>query len=105
VPGEQHGRLSDPADAPAFGETTTVLAEGAGFRVERILSGALDAPQHYVQDHDEWVVVLAGTAQLEVDGVVHELAAGDWWWLPAGTPHTLVRTEPATSWLAVRSRG
>ncbi len=80
-----------------------MLADGEGFRVEQILSGRLAAPQDYVQDHDEWVVVLAGGAVLEVDGVAHELGVGDWWLLPAGTPHRLVRTEPGTSWLAVRS--
>jgi cupin 2 domain-containing protein len=79
------------------------LARGAGFSVEQILSGLLDAPQQYQQDHDEWVVVLDGAAVLEVDGAAHHLVAGDWWLLPAGTPHRLVHTEPGTSWLAVRS--
>jgi cupin 2 domain-containing protein len=82
---------------------TTELARTAEFAIEQILSGELGAPQAYDQDHDEWVVVLAGGAVLEVDGVAHELGAGDWWLLPAGTPHMLVRTEPDTSWLAVRS--
>jgi len=80
-----------------------VLADGAGFTVEQILSGRLSAPQDYEQDHDEWVVVLEGSATLEVDGVAHDLGAGDWWLLPAHTPHRLVRTEPGTNWLAVRS--
>jgi cupin 2 domain-containing protein len=81
------------------------VARAAGFSVEQILSGALSEPQGYEQDHDEWVVVLAGGALLEVDGVAHELGAGDWWLLPAGTPHRVVHTEPGTSWLAVRSTG
>jgi cupin 2 domain-containing protein len=98
-----HGRLDDGTHAPAEGETATVLARAHGFTVEQILSGRPAAPQAYVQDHDEWVVVLAGGATLEVDGVEHELTVGDWWLLPAGTAHTLVRTEPGTSWLAVRS--
>jgi uncharacterized cupin superfamily protein len=98
-----HGRLGGSGDAPSEGETTTVLARCRGFAVEQILSGRLPAPQAYVQDRDEWVVVLAGRATLVVDGIEHELTAGDWWSLAAGTPHTLVRTEPGTSWLAVRS--
>ena len=80
-----------------------MLAAGAGFRVEQILSGRLVTPQEYAQDHDEWVVVLAGGAELEVEGVAHQLTAGDWWLLPAGTRHRLVRAEPGTNWLAVRS--
>ncbi len=55
--------------APAVGEDTVVLARASGFTVEQILSGRLDGPQDYVQDHDEWVVVLDGGAVLEVAGV------------------------------------
>jgi uncharacterized cupin superfamily protein len=99
------GRLAASTSGPARGEETIRLARAAGFEVEQILSGALPAPQDYEQDHDEWIVVLAGGAVLEVDGVAHELAVGDWWLLPAGTPHRLVHTEPGTSWLAVRSTG
>ena len=98
-----NGRLEIGAAAPDEGERTELLARGTGFVVEQILSGRLAAPQDYEQDHDEWVVILEGGAVLEVDGVAHELGAGDWWLLPAGTPHRLVRTEPGTSWLAVRS--
>ena len=99
------GRLAPPGDAPAVNERTIELAEASGFRVEQILSGQLDVPQDYEQDHDEWVVLLAGRAVLEVDGDAHHLDPGDWWLLPAGTPHRLVHTEPRTSWLAVRSNG
>ena len=101
--GDVHGHLAPSDDAPIEGERSTVLAAGHRFTVEQILSGRVVAPQAYAQDHDEWVVVLAGGAELEVDGVTHQLTAGDWWLLPAGTRHRLVRTEPGTSWLAVRS--
>ena len=99
------GRLAPTTAAPAHGEDTIELARASGFSVEQILSGALVAPEGDVQDHDEWVVVLVGGAVLEVDGVAHELGVGDWWLLPAGTPHRVVRTDPGTSWLAVRSAG
>jgi cupin 2 domain-containing protein len=98
-----HGRLLDGDAAPATGERTEPLIEGRGFRVEQILSGRLAASQEYEQEQDEWVVLLAGSAVLEVDGVEHELGPGEWWFLPGGTGHRLVRTEPGTSWLAVRS--
>jgi cupin 2 domain-containing protein len=98
-----NGCLETGAAAPDEGERTELLARGTGFVVEQILSGRLAAPQDYEQDHDEWVVILDGAAVLEVDGVAHELGAGDWWLLTAGTPHRLVRTEPGTNWLAVRS--
>jgi cupin 2 domain-containing protein len=98
-----HGRLATPDAAPAVGERTHSIATGDGFRVEQILSGRLDTAQDYEQDHDEWVVLLAGAAVLEVGGVEHRLGPGDWWFLPARTPHRLLRTDPDTSWLAVRS--
>jgi uncharacterized cupin superfamily protein len=96
--------LAPTTAAPEHGEETIALVRSRGFTVEQILSGRLDTPQDYEQDHDEWVVVLAGGAVLEVDGVAHELGVGDWWLLPAGTPHRLMRTEAGTSWLAVRSK-
>jgi cupin 2 domain-containing protein len=100
--GPRRGHLVDGDSAPAHGERTIVLARGHGFVVEQILSGRLGAPVDYVQDHDEWVVVVEGGAALEVDGVEHELTTGDWLLLGAKVPHRLVRTEPGTSWLVVR---
>ena len=49
-------------------------------------------------------MVLAGAAALEVDGEPVDLAAGDWILLPSGVPHTVLRTDPGTSWLAVHLR-
>jgi mannose-6-phosphate isomerase-like protein (cupin superfamily) len=95
------GRLLPPAGAPDTGERTHELARVGGAVVEQILSGRLDAPADYLQDTDEWVVVLAGSASLEVDGEMLELTAGDWVLLPAGTPHRRVETAAGTSWLTV----
>ncbi len=68
--------------------------------VEQILSGRVEGPLDYLQDHDEWVAVLAGGAVLDVGGEVVELAAGDWVLLPADVPHQLVRVEEGTNWIA-----
>ena len=99
------GRLSDGTAAPTHGERTIALADGHGFIVEQILSGQLSAPVDYLQEHDEWCVVLDGEALLEVDGTPHALARGDWLLLPAKVPHRLVRTEGGTNWLVVRATG
>ena len=99
------GRLRDPSDAPAAGEVFVALAELGAVRVEQILSGRLERPGEYLQDHDEWVVLLAGRARLEVDGDAVELFAGEWLLLPAAVPHTVVETEPGSSWLAVHAAG
>lgn len=97
----QHGRLGSPADAPARGETTHFVARLTGATVEEIHSGALEESTEYESGVDEWVVVLAGAATLVVEGERLGLTAGSWVLLPAGTPHTLVQTEPGTHWLTV----
>jgi cupin 2 domain-containing protein len=101
VGGWVRGRLRDAGEAPAVGERADELVAFGSAVVEQILSGRLEAPVDYRQAHDEWVVVLSGSATLEVDGEAVELAARDWLFLPAGVPHTLVRTEPGTDWLAL----
>lgn len=97
----EHGRLGDSSNAPAHGESTRFVAQLGGAMVEEIHSGTLDGPDDYCSEVDEWVVVLAGAATLVIDGERLDLTPGDWVLLPAGTEHTLVRTEPGTHWLTV----
>lgn len=99
--GVARGRLLDASGAPRVGERVAEVARVRNLVVEQILSGRLDAPAEYLQEQDEWVVVLAGSGALEVDGERIDLGPGDWVLLPAGTPHRLVGIEPGTSWLAV----
>jgi cupin 2 domain-containing protein len=73
--------------------------------VEQIRTGRLEGPVDYRADVDEWVLVLEGSAVLEVAGTPVELRAGDWVMLPARTPHRLLDTEPGTNWLTVTGRG
>jgi cupin 2 domain-containing protein len=87
--------------APATGESHEELVELGGVRIERILSGHVEAAQSYLQDDHEWVLVLRGSARLTVGDNPVELNAGDWVLLPAGVPHVLERVEPETEWLAV----
>lgn len=95
------GRLADPSEAPEWGERTDEVVRHRNLVVEQILSGTLEGPADYVQEQDEWVAVLAGAAVLEVGGERLDLGPRDWLFLPAGTPHRLVSTEPGTEWLAV----
>jgi cupin 2 domain-containing protein len=98
------GRLRDPAEAPAAGEHDELVLRRGQVEVRQILSGRLDEPAEFVQEEDEWVAVLAGSAKLELGGERVELSAGEWLYLPGGLPHTLVETEPGTSWLALHFR-
>jgi cupin 2 domain-containing protein len=97
----QRGRLHPAGAAPARGESVETVAVVSGAVVEQMLSGALDGPVEYLQDHDEWVVILVGGARLVVDGITIDLSAGEWLLLPRGVPHRLESTVPGTSWLAV----
>ncbi len=99
------GRLLDGSHAPTRGESVEQLVRLGGAVIEQILSSALDEAIDYDQDHDEWVVLLAGAAELEVRGDRLSLEPGDWLLLPRGTPHRLLRTTQGTNWLAVRLPG
>ena len=104
----RRGRLLEPSAVPLAGERFEELVSARGVRIEQILSSNDVEPTVYDQDTDEWVVVLAGAATLDLlagDTVVEsvELLAGDWILLPAHTRHRVSRVEPATSWLAVHT--
>lgn len=97
--------LTDLPDATA-GEIFTPLLRRPGVRIERIVSAGqvtpADAP--YDQPHDEWVLLLAGTARLWVEGPGERgLTAGDALLIPAHVRHRVTWTsvEPPAVWLAV----
>ena len=77
------------------------------FRIERIVSRGHASPQKfwYDQDEHEWVVILAGKAQLQIDGLEQPvtLNPGDTYNLPAHTKHRVAWTAPNqdTIWLTV----
>ena len=98
--------LSGPG--PMAGEeTTTVLIEQPGLRLERINSCQSSSPPDfwYNQSEHEWVVLLQGTAQLQfADEVVpRQLGQGDCLLISAGRRHRVVSTDPAPGcvWLAL----
>ena len=87
-------------------EEFTDLFSRKGVRIERIVSNGqstpMDAP--YDQGHDEWVLLLRGSASLWVDGDgERDLRPGDHVLIPAHRLHRVTRTaenEP-TVWLAI----
>lgn len=95
------GNLFDDAAPPPEGERFEGVASVRNVRVERIVSSASPDPARYVQEQDEWVVLLRGEATLDVDGRAVTLRAGDHLLLPARTPHAVLRTSDGALWLAV----
>lgn len=100
------GSLSQnlPEQLPA--ELVTILAQGSGVRVERIVSRGHASPagSWYDQDEHEFVLLAAGEARLLIEGQGElELRAGDHVLLPAHLRHRVTWTHPdvETIWLAV----
>ncbi len=97
----QHGNLFADAAPPPEGERFERLLKHKNLEVERIVSSAAISPSEYIQEQDEWVVLVSGSATLEAGGKTLELEAGDYLFLPAGVPHTVRRVSPGALWLAV----
>lgn len=105
------GNFFDPLPDATLAEQFDDFLRVPGCRVERIVSmGQASAPGFwYDQDWDEWVLVLAGQAELrlEPDPQPVRLAVGDHLLIPAGVRHRVESTDPAgpTVWLAIHLQG
>jgi cupin 2 domain-containing protein len=88
-------------------EEITTLLSSPGLRIERIVSRGHASPPGYWYDQTqaEWVIVLAGQAELrfEDDNTAMRMEPGDWLHIPAHRRHRVEWTDPtqATIWLAV----
>ena len=85
------------------GERFSELLRSKDVVIERIQSSGEVDHRLYDQDHDEWVILLQGSATLEVSGAALQLEPGDHVFLPAHTPHRVLQTHPSPRciWLAV----
>jgi len=99
------GNLYEDALPPATGERFDTLLSHQGLVIERIVSTSKIESQEYVQEQDEWVVLLTGEATLDVAGRKVPLRAGDYLFLPARTPHTVRQVSDGALWLAVHLHG
>ena len=93
------------ASAEMFSELLQWQSTGR-VRIERIVSNGQASPPGFWYDSsdDEWVLVISGSAAVEIgDGTVHTLGAGDWLQLPAHCRHRVAWTDVAqpTIWLAI----
>jgi cupin 2 domain-containing protein len=104
------GNLFDLAGVNSGGEDFSTLLEAQGVKIERIVSSGQASPPGfwYDQDFAEWVLVLAGSAAVRLDGeaVDNVLKPGDHLLIPAHRKHRVEWTDAAcaTIWLAVRLR-
>ena len=88
-------------------ESFEEILNSGNIRIERIISrGHTSPPGHwYDQEHDEWVILLRGSAALMIEGTSEAiyLKPGDYVNIPAHMRHRVERTDDAgeTIWLAV----
>jgi cupin 2 domain-containing protein len=100
------GNLLDGPSPREGEERFETLMERQDLRIERILSLACPSPEGFWcdQEEDEWVAVIAGEADLQIEGErgVRHLQRGDWVFLPAHCRHRVVGTsrDRPTVWLA-----
>jgi cupin 2 domain-containing protein len=98
--------LRDLPDASAA-ESAEALASRSGLRIERIVSHGQASPPGfwYDQDETEWVLLLAGAAQLrfEDEAEARRLGPGDWLEIVAHRRHRIEWTDlnRPTIWLAM----
>jgi len=77
-----------------------------GVRIERIVSTGQSTPagEPYNQEHDEWVLLVSGSAGLWIEGDgERDLCPGDYVLIPAHRSHRVTWTakDEPTVWLAV----
>ncbi|MFW6227711.1 MAG: cupin domain-containing protein [Bacteroidota bacterium] len=98
-----HSHNSDSAE-----ETFTILMQNTNVKVERIVSSGQVTPVHkpYIQENDEWVVLLQGEAEIKTDEDIFRLKNGDSLFIPAGLPHWVTYTskKPECIWIAVHDQ-
>jgi cupin 2 domain-containing protein len=101
--------LFDDLPVRADAEIFTDVLSREGVRIERIVSTGQFTPadKPYYQEHDEWVLLLAGSAGLWIEGEgERNLRPGDHVLIAAHHRHRVMWTAKAepTVWLAVHFR-
>ncbi|GAX88355.1 cupin 2 domain-containing protein [Lebetimonas natsushimae] len=82
-------------------EIFETLLKYKNVEIKKIISNTLKTPQTFIQKEDEFVVLLKGCAKIEINGEIKKLKSGDTLFIPANTPHTLLKTKKIAIWLAV----
>ena len=86
---------------PQVGESFDTLLDHGAIKIVRIVSSDSIDNSLYIQDEDEWVVVIEGRATLEIESQRVILQRGDNLLIPAKVPHRVIDTLPDTLWLAI----
>ena len=86
---------------PKNGEIFTTLLEHKNIKINRIVSASEIEPVEYIQEEDEWLVLVEGEATLRIENKEKVLTKGETLFIPAKVPHTVLKTSDGTVWLTV----
>ena len=82
-------------------EIFKTLLKKDNIEIKKIISNTLKTPQSFKSDKNEFVVLLKGCAKIEINNEITKLKSGDTLFIPANTPHTLIKTKKIAIWLAI----
>jgi len=86
---------------PNIGEDFATLFKDKNIEIMRIVSSDKLETKEYNQSTNEFVILLEGSAKLEIEGRVKELKKGEYLYIPAHTKHKVLQTSKGTLWLAI----
>ena len=86
---------------PNNGEDFTTLLSHKNIKINRIVSSDIQEDKDYIQKEDEWLVLIEGEATLQIANEEQILTKGDTLFIPANTPHKVLKTNHGTVWLTV----
>ncbi|KIM09440.1 MAG: cupin [Sulfurovum sp. PC08-66] len=89
------------ATIPKEGEIFTTLLEHKNIKIIRIVSSNPLQPTTYIQEEDEWVVIIQGGALLRIEEEDKILKKGESLFIPSQTKHSVESVEEGTIWLAL----
>lgn len=86
---------------PKTDEDFTALLKHKNIKINRIVSSDNHEEKEYIQDEDEWLVLLEGGVTLLVNNDEKVLKKGDTLFIAAKVPHTVLDTSHGAVWLTV----
>jgi cupin 2 domain-containing protein len=103
-----HNIYELPLELPKL-EIFEAIASSQDVMIERIISTGQTTPagQWYDQEHDEWVILLQGEAEIAYDDDTRvKLKVGDYLMIPKHQKHRVEYTssQPPCIWLAVHGK-
>ena len=82
-------------------ETFATLLETSTLKIEAIRSRLTLPGKEYYQEEDEWVILVRGTAALEIEGNVRLLREGESVFIKRHTSHRVLQTSDDALWIGV----